>query len=292
LWQSIEAFFLSRGFSQIVAACVVVLFVSTLDVPWRRWFVNQVIRAKQPLTAFLDDLSRPIRERSAFFIMDDFTTGLEHWANNGSLALGDNGLVTVKNGVALHQGTMNLESYRLDFEAKIESKAVGWVVRARDTNNLYAFKLIESGGRSRGYDLLRYAVVDGAKQILDNTSRISVPKNLVAGNGFNRISVRVHDDQITTLVNGWGVDFWRDNRFERGGVGLLADKGESSIIQKMSISGNEDTWGLILYGTLETIQSVRNTFTAPVAVILQPVPVGMPANFLASHEPMRLTASR
>jgi hypothetical protein len=292
LWQSIEAFFLSRGFSQVVAACVVVLFVSTLDVPWRRWFVNQMIRAKQPLTAFMDDLSRPIRERSAFFIMDDFTTGLEHWANNGSLALGDNGLVTVKNGVALHQGTMNLESYRLDFEAKIESKAVGWVVRARDTNNLYAFKLIESGGRSHGYDLLRYAVVDGAKQILDKTSRISVPKNLVAGNGFNRISVRVHDDQITTLVNGWGVDFWRDNRFERGGVGLLADKGESSIVQKMSISGNEDTWGLILYGTLETIQSVRNTFTAPVAVILQPVPGGLPANFLASHEPMRLTASR
>jgi hypothetical protein len=33
-WQAIENFFLSRGFSQAVAVCVLALFVSTLDVPW------------------------------------------------------------------------------------------------------------------------------------------------------------------------------------------------------------------------------------------------------------------
>jgi hypothetical protein len=274
-WQAIEAFFLSRGFSQAVAVCVLALFVSTLDVPWRNWFDRQVQRVKDPIVAIADNLSRPIKERSAFFIVDDFSSGLGNWINNRSLSLTDAGYVAVKQGVSLHGGTLNLESYRMDFEAKIQSEAVGWVVRATDTDNYYAFKLVEKGRKGHSFDLLRYTVVQGARDAVQGVASIAVPENLTAAADFNRISVRVRDNQITTLINGWGVDFWQDSRFERGGVGLLADKGESALVRKMSIAGNEDTWGLILYGTLETIKSVQNTFSAPVALRMQPGPAGI-----------------
>jgi hypothetical protein len=271
-WQAIEAFFLSRGFSQAIAVCVLALFVSTLDVPWRNWFDRQVQRVKDPISAIAGNLSRPIKERSAFFIVDDFSAGLSNWMNAPSLSVTDSGYVAVKQGLALHEGTLNLESYRLDFEAKIQSQAVGWVVRAANTNNYYAFKLVEKRGKSKAFDLLRYTVVEGAKDAVQGVASIAVPPNLTAAADFNRISVRVRDNQITTLINGWGVDFWQDHRFARGGVGLLADKGESSLIRKVSIAGNEDTWGLILYGTLETIKSVQNTFATPVAMQISPVP--------------------
>jgi hypothetical protein len=293
-WQAIEAFFLSRAFSQAVAACVLALFVSTLDVPWRNWFDRQVQRVKNPIVTIANNLSRPIKERSAFFIVDDFSSGLGSWINARSLSLTDTGYVAVKQGLSLHGGTMNLESYRMDFEAKIQSEAVGWVVRAADTNNYYAFKLVEKGGSTKSFDLLRYTVVEGARDAVKGVASIAVPENLTVAADFNRISVRVRDNQITTLINGWGVDFWQDSRFERGGVGLLADKGESALVRKMSIAGNEDTWGLILYGTLETIKSVQNTFSAPVALRMAPGPAGVNTAMLLvpSSQPFLLTGAR
>jgi hypothetical protein len=293
-WQAIEAFFLSRGFSQAVAACVLALFVSTLDVPWRNWVDRQVQRVKDPIVTIASNLSRPIKERSAFFIVDDFSSGLGSWINARSLSMTDTGYVAVKQGLSLHGGTMNLESYRMDFEAKIQSEAVGWVVRAADTNNYYAFKLVEKGGSTKSFDLLRYTVVEGARDAVKGVASIAVPENLTAAADFNRISVRVRDNQITTLINGWGVDFWQDSRFERGGVGLLADKGESALVRKMSIAGNEDTWGLILYGTLETIKSVQDTFSAPVALRMKPGPAGVNTAMLLvpSSQPFLLTGAR
>jgi hypothetical protein len=290
-WQAIEAFFLSRAFSQAVAACVLALFVSTLDVPWRNWFDRQMQRVKDPIVSIANNLSRPIKERSAFFIADDFSSGLGNWLNNSSLSLTDTGYVAVKQGLSLHGGTMNLESYRMDFEAKIQSEAVGWVVRAADTNNYYAFKLVEKGRNTHSFDLLRYTVVEGARDAVQGVASIAVPENLTAAD-FNRISVRVRDNQITTLINGWGVDFWQDNRFERGGVGLLADRGESALVRKMSIAGNEDTWGLILYGTLETIRSVQDTFSAPVALRMEPAGVHTAMLLAPSSQAFLLTGGK
>jgi hypothetical protein len=206
--------------------------------------------------------------------------------------LNDSGQVAVKQGLALHSGTLNLESYRMDFEAKIESQAVGWVVRAADTDNYYAFKLVEKSRDS--FDLLRYTVVEGARDAAQGVASISVPANLASAADFNRISVRVRDNQITTLINGWGVDFWQNDRFDRGGVGLLADRGESALVRKMSIAGNEDTWGLILYGTLETIRSVQDTFSAPVALQMEPGPAGLNAAMVLhpASQPFLLTGGR
>lgn len=71
-------------------------------------------------------------------------------------------------------------------------------------------------------------------------------------------------------MNGWGVDFWRDGRFERGGVGLFAGAGESAVVSRLTLTGNDDSWGLFLYGTVETIRSVRARISSPAAIMMAP----------------------
>ena len=276
-WRAIQAFFRSRRFSQAMAVAMVLIFVSTLDVPWRDWFSDHIAQARDRIAVAINTATRPIRERAAFFIVDDFEQGADAWVSEGSMTFDPGGLLRVS-GMALHKDTLNLASYRMDFDAKIEKGAVGWVVRAKDMQNYYAFKLVETVGRRSAtlYELQRYAVIDGIETAAAAKVTIPVPGHLPNAEDFNRISVRVRESQMTTLVNGWGVDYWRDSRLERGGIGFLGENGESSLISRVTVSGNDDTWGLILYGTIETIRSVRETVSPRVAMItLSPIPMEM-----------------
>ena len=275
-WQGIKQLFFGRRFSQAMATIILVLFASTLDVPWRAWFSDHVEQARHRIEVAINSVTQPIRERAAFFIVDDFERGADAWLSEGSLTFDPGGLLRVS-GLALREDTLNLASYRLDFDAKIEKGAIGWVVRAQDMKNYYAFKLVETKRRSNSlFELRRYAVIDGVKTAEAAKVAIPVPGHLPNADDFNRISVRVRESQMTTLVNGWGVDHWRDSRLERGGIGFLGENGETSLISRVTVSGNDDTWGLILYGTIETIRSVRETVSPSVAMItLSPIPLGM-----------------
>lgn len=258
-WQAIEGVFLSRTFARSLAVVTIALFASTFDMPWRDWMQKQAARVRAPVSAALAQLSKPIEERAAFFIVDDFTSGVDHWLSSTELNVDPAGWLTVSPGLALHGGTTQLEDYRFDFDAKIQSNAVGWLVRAPDESNYYAFKLRQQGSeRSPVFRLLRFAMLDGEKTLVSDP--IKVPSHLARSDDFNRISVRVVGDHVTTLLNGWGVDFWTDDSLARGGVGLIADAGEQALIRKMTVSGNDDTWGLLLYGAVESMQLVQEFF--------------------------------
>ena len=274
--QGIKQLFFGRRFSQAMVAIMLAVFASTLDVPWRAWFSDHVEQTRDRIEVAINSVTQPIRERAAFFIVDDFERGADAWLSEGSMTFDPGGLLRVS-GLALREDTLNLASYRLDFDAKIEKGAVGWVVRAQDMKNYYAFKLVETKRRSNSlFELQRYAVIDGVKTAEAARVAIPVPGHLPNADDFNRISVRVRDSQMTTLVNGWGVDHWRDSRLERGGIGFLGENGETSLISRVTVSGNDDTWGLFLYGTIETIRSVRETVSPSVAMItLSPIPLGM-----------------
>ncbi len=270
LWQAIEGLFLSKAFSRAVAVALLLLLVSTTDVPWRDWTRGNLSRVGTPIASALREVSQPVRQRAAFFITDDFTHGLDNWSGNRALKVDPAGWLAVSKGLALNTETADLKDYRFDFDAKIQSNAVGWVVRAPDTMNYYALKLKQGGSASKPtYSLVRHSMIEGVKSAV--SAPIEVPAHLAKADGFNRISVRVVGDQITTLVNGWGVDFWRDDHIAKGGVGLLAEGNESALVRKISVTGNDDTWGLILYGAMESMRSVEDFFNggegAPSAVM-------------------------
>jgi hypothetical protein len=281
VWRTLQDVARSRRFSQVMAATLVLFFVSTLDVPWRSWAGEQLSSAKERLASSIGSLSRPIEERAAFFISEDFQKGLAAWTSggNGSVSLDPNGLLQVK-GLVLNEQTLRLVNYRLDFNAKIQSGALGWVVRAADDQNYYAYRLVESRSRSApSFHLERYSMMDGLKVASTAVSNIALPDHLAKPGIFNTVSVIVRDNQITTMVNGWGVDFWRDSQHDRGGVGFLAQAGDSALINGMNLSGNNDSWGLILYGAAETLRSIHDTISPPSAM-MQPRPVSAPVAVL------------
>ena len=274
LIQGIREFLLGRRFSQALAMVLMVVFLSTLHDSSRAWLGKGLEKARDTVEVALNTMTRPIRDRAAFFIVDDFdAASADTWLSAGTFDFNADGLGRV-DGLSLRQDTLRLESYRYDFDAKIEKDAVGWVVRAPNLENYYAFKLVETRRQaSLSYVMLRYVVLNGERVADEASVELPVPGHLTRPDDFNRVSVRVRDNQITTLINGWGVDFWKDSRLERGGVGFLSEEGESALISRATVSGNDDTWGLILYGTIETIRSIRDTVSARVAMALSPVPL-------------------
>jgi hypothetical protein len=196
-----------------------------------------------------------VKARAAFQIIDDFDNGVGDWWDDHGLVADQGGAVRVA-GLSLHRETMDLSSYRMDFEAKIDSRSVGWVVRAADRETYYAFKLLQSGTKAKAYKLVRYPVVDGTPD-LTQKAELDVPADLMSEE-YNRISMRTQDNQLVTFINGRSVDFWRDSRLPRGGVGFWVEKGESGLVRQLAVSGNEDFWGLTLYAAMETAHAVTN----------------------------------
>lgn len=207
------------------------------------------------LTAKVQPYVDQVKARAAFQIIDDFKGGVGEWWDDHGLVADQAGGVRVA-GLSLHRETMDLVSYRMDFEAKIDSRSMGWVVRAADRETYYAFKLLQSGKKDKTYKLVRYPVVDGAPDMTQK-AELDIPADLMSED-YNRISVRTLDNQLVTFINGRGVDVWRDSKLPRGGVGFWVEKGESGRIRQLAVSGNEDFWGLTLYAAMETAHAVNN----------------------------------
>ena len=285
--QRIQAILSDRRVVQIVPALMIlVLFATSLGLFNSAWIERQLRDAEQRLDAALTSVSRPIEDRAAFFIADDFELAGEGSPDASRPAesawtskLSGSGVATPAGKIAsgdmwLRQDTLRFTDYRLDFEARITAGAVGWMVRAQDYQNHYGFKLVESRNRgAKVFHLERFTLANGIRLPAASPVRMAVPKDLVRPGAYNKIAVRVRAGQITTLVNGWGVDFWRDDRFERGGVGLFADAGESAIVNRLTLTGNDDSWGLFLYGTVETIRSVRERISSPAVIMMAPSPM-------------------
>ncbi len=270
-WQAIEGLFLSKQFSRAVAVAMVLLLASTVNVPWSAWTRASLERATEPIVGIMGQLSTPMKERAAFFIADDFSNGLDKWQGASSLHVDPAGWATVTRGFSILSSTTDLQDYRLDFETRVQSGAMGWTVRTADNSNYYRFKLNMSGStESPRFSLVRQAVVDGVREAFSQP--IELPDNLAKADDFNGVSVRLVGDHITTLVNGFGVDHWKDERLARGGIGLMADAGESALVRHITVSGNDDAWGLLLYGAVESMRSLEDMIgmggDAPVAMIL------------------------
>ena len=270
-WQAVEGLFLSKQFSRAVAVVMVLLLASTVNVPWSAWTRASLERATEPVAGIMRQLSTPMKERAAFFIVDDFSNGLDRWEGANSLHVDPAGWATVTRGFSILSSTNELQDYRFDFETRVQSGAMGWTVRTADTANYYRYKLnMEGSADSPRFSLVRQAVVDGVRESFSQP--IEIPAHLAKADDFNGVSVRLVGDQITTLVNGFGVDHWKDERLTRGGIGLMADAGESALVRRITVSGNDDAWGLLLYGAVESMRSVEEMLGlrdgAPVAMLV------------------------
>jgi hypothetical protein len=225
--------------------------------------------------AAIRSVTRNVKARAAFQLIDDFTGDVsDHWDSAG-LVSDKSGAARIT-GFALNRNTMALTGYRLDFDARIASRGLGWVIGAADEQNYYAFKLEDVSSRQgKKYRLVRYLVsggeVAGAERV-----EVDVPVELNADD-FNRISVRLRDNRIATFINGTGVDYWQAEEPPHGGIGFFTEGNETAFVRHVEISGNEDTWGLFLYGFLELIEDAKG-FVEPVTARFGAAPPATPAN--------------
>jgi hypothetical protein len=130
--------------------------------------------------------------------------------------------------VTVLQGTSNLSDYRAQFQAQIDTKAVGWVFRARDPKNFYASKLeVVKSGAIWTAVLARFAVIDGYEE-----PRVHVPLSLaVQENTVYKVRLEAVGDHFSTWIQDQKVDDFADGRIQTGGVGLYSERGESALLK-------------------------------------------------------------
>jgi hypothetical protein len=125
--------------------------------------------------------------------------------------------------ISVLRPSLRLTDYRLEFEAQIESKALGWIYRAQDEKNYYVTKLeIVKPGLEPTVALVRYAVIKG-----EESPRAQFPLSLpLRIDTMYKIRFDALGDHFTTYVQDQKVDEWTDGRLKQGGVGLYSERGE------------------------------------------------------------------
>ena len=130
--------------------------------------------------------------------------------------------------ISILKSTGTYKDYRIEMEAQIDQKALGWVFRAKDAKNFLVGKIeLQPTGISLNPTLIHYAVVNGVAE-----PRKQVPLGMVANaKTVYRLRLEASGNRFTAYVQDRKVDEWIDPRFPSGGAGLYSDKGERAILQ-------------------------------------------------------------
>jgi hypothetical protein len=198
--------------------------------------------AQGPLNWMRSAISR----RAAVELTDTFHAGMESWnAAPKSWAPGwsrhPDGYVRT-GPLALYRPSAVYSDYRLEFFAQIESKSMGWVVRARDVRNYYAMKftVVEPGLRPI-IAMVHYPVVGGKKG-----NKVEVPLSVMVHNDTPyHVAVEVKGNRVITSIEGQEVDRWIDDTLASGGVGFFSEPGEQARLYWMKLAANDDFLGRI-----------------------------------------------
>jgi hypothetical protein len=184
-----------------------------------------------------------IANRAALRFADDFR-GMENWDSAGKArpagwSRHPDGYVNT-GALALFRPTRNFTDYRMEFFGQIETKSIGWTVRATDTMNYHAMKLtVMEAGMRPFVALVHYDVVGGKAG-----RRTQTPLNVMVHNRTPmQFAVDVRGNRVVTSIDGEEVDSFVDNTLVAGGVGFFSEAGERARLYWMRVSRNDDWLG-------------------------------------------------
>ncbi len=195
-------------------------------------FVVILLQLRTPVFNFVNANVEEARRHAAFEVFGDYR------------AMGDGTGKPIGEFELLDETLMERTDYRLDFAAIASKGGVGWAVRAADGDNYYAFRVERVG---RKLQFRRYPVIDGVPQKAEEIVAPVTGADLTDG---VRVSARVTGAQISTFVNGNGVDYFREERLSSGGVGFFTEGRDEASLSYYSVRGNQDSWGLTLFGAI------------------------------------------
>jgi hypothetical protein len=130
--------------------------------------------------------------------------------------------------ISMLRGSLPLSDYRIEFQAQIESKALGWVFRGQNPKNFYVTKLeVIKPGLEPTVALVHLAIINGREQ-----DRVQVPLPLpVRVDTTYKVRFEAVGTRFTTWVQDQKIDEWNDSRIASGGAGIYSERGESSTLQ-------------------------------------------------------------
>jgi hypothetical protein len=134
--------------------------------------------------------------------------------------------------ITIYRPSLKLSDYRIEFQASIDTKSIGWVFRAADPDNYYAMKLTAvPSGLSPKVALFKYLVINGRQT---QVGRVPIDLTVQTDTVFN-IRTDVRGPQFSTYIQGRQVDVWTDDQLKAGGVGFLNEREERGKVKSVSI---------------------------------------------------------
>ena len=130
--------------------------------------------------------------------------------------------------ISVLSGSAKLSDYRLEFQAQIQTKAIGWIFRGLNPRNYYVTKLeVLTPGLEPTVGLVHFAVVDGQDE-----NRVVVPLPMkVRVDTTYKVRFEAIGNHFTTWLQGQKIAEWTDSRFGSGGVGLFSERDEQAAMQ-------------------------------------------------------------
>ena len=134
--------------------------------------------------------------------------------------------------ISLYRPSANNDDYRMEFEGQVDSKAIGWIYRAVDPKNYFAYKVeLVRTGPDPGAALTHFTVVNGVES---QKHYSPLAKPIRPGASF-RVRLDVRGDEFSAYINDEVVEVWQDDRLMKGGFGLMTELGEVGQIRKLQV---------------------------------------------------------
>jgi hypothetical protein len=134
--------------------------------------------------------------------------------------------------ITIYRPSLKLSDYRIEFQASIDTKSIGWVFRAADPDNYYAMKLMDvSDGPAPKVAVFKYVVLNGRQT---QVGRVPIDQAVQADTVFN-IRTDVRGSQFSTYIQGRLADVWTSDQFKAGGAGFLNEGEERGKVKSVSI---------------------------------------------------------
>jgi hypothetical protein len=195
---------------------------------------------------FFTRVRHAVATRAAVEYADSFHGNMEAWGATAKSwlpgwARNPDGYVHTGQ-LAIYHPTVAFTNYKMEFFGQIESKSMGWVIRAHDPKNYYAMKLtVAEPGPRPTYALVHYPVVDGKRG-----ERVSVPlAAMLHSNMAYQVGVEVRGNRVITSIEGEQVESYIDETLKAGGIGFFSDAGERARLYWMKVAKNQDFLGRV-----------------------------------------------
>ena len=132
--------------------------------------------------------------------------------------------------ITLYRPSATLSDYQMQFTGQIESKALGWVFRARDSNNYYGMKI--ENDKPGSVLFTRFAVVNGRES---SVTQKPLPIQARVDTAYN-VKLEVRGPRFSVYIQGEPVDLWTDSRLKAGALGFMNEANERGRTNSVQFS--------------------------------------------------------